>query len=64
MTTTIEALKVRLKDKFRLKDCKLNGKVLTATLRTGSKLEVHFEYTHSGFIEVTKQEWIKPTFQA
>ena len=30
MTTTIEALKVRLKDKFRLKDCKLNGKVLTA----------------------------------
>jgi len=63
MTTTIEALKVRLKDRFRLKSCKLKGKVLTAHLRTGSSLDIHFEYVQNGNIEITKQEWTKSAYK-
>ena len=60
MTTTIEALKVRVKDKYRIHSCKLLQRVLQCTLRTGTILLIHFMPKEGDLIEVTKYQWIKP----
>lgn len=60
MTTTIEALKVRVKDRYRLRSCRLLKRVLECTLRTGSILLVHFKPLEGELIEVTNYQWIKP----
>jgi hypothetical protein len=60
MITTLEALKVRVKDRYRLRSCKLLQRVLECTLRTGSVLLVHFKPLEGELIEVTNYQWIKP----
>jgi hypothetical protein len=60
MITTLEALKIRVKDKYRIHSCRLLQKVLECTLRTGSILQVHFKPLQGELIEVTKYQWIKP----
>ena len=60
MITTIEALKVRVRDRYRMHSCKLLRRVLECTLRTGSILLIHFKPLQGELIEVTNHEWIKP----
>jgi len=60
MITTIEALKVRVKDRYRMRSCKLLQRVLKCTLRTGSVLLVHFKPLEGELIEVINYQWIKP----
>ena len=56
MITTLEALKIRVKDKYRIHSCRLLQKVLECTLRTGSILQVHFKPLQGELIEVTKYQ--------
>ena len=60
MITTIEALKVRVRDRYRMRSCKLLQRVLECTLRTGSILRIHFKPLQGELIEVINYEWIKP----
>jgi len=60
MITTLEALKVRVKDRYRLRSCRLLQKVLECTLRTGGVLLIHFKPIEGELIEVTNYQWIKP----
>jgi len=60
MITTLEAWKVRVKDRYRLRSCRLLQRVLECTLRTGSVLLVHFKPLEGELIEVTNYQWIKP----
>ena len=60
MITTLEALKVRVKDRYRIRSCRLLQRVLECTLRTGSILLVHFKPLEGELIEVTNYQWIKP----
>jgi len=59
MITTLEALKVRVKDRYRLRSCKLLQRVLECTLRTGSVLLIHFKPLEGELIEVTNYQWIE-----
>jgi len=60
MITTLEALKVRAKDRYRLRSYRLLQRVLECTLRTGSVLLIHFKPLEGELIEVTNYQWIKP----
>lgn len=60
MITTLEALKIRVKDRYRLRSCRLLQRVLECTLRTGSVLLVHFKPLEGELIEVINYQWIKP----
>ena len=59
MITTREALKVRVKDRYRLRSCRLLQRVLECTLRTGSVLLVHYKPMEGELIEVTQYQWIE-----
>jgi hypothetical protein len=59
MITTLEALKVRAKDRYRLRSCRLLQRVLECTLRTGSVLLIHFKPLEGELIEVTNYQWIE-----
>jgi hypothetical protein len=60
MTTTIEALKVRVMDRYRVVRWKQSQGVLEAQLRGEYRLLMHFNYLDGQRIEVTRKEWIKP----
>ena len=59
MITTREALNVRVKDRYRLRSCRLLQRVLECTLRTGSVLLVHYKPMEGELIEVTQYQWIE-----
>lgn len=59
MITTREALKVRVKDRYRLRSCRLLQRVLECTLITGSVLLVHYKPMEGELIEVTQYQWIE-----
>ena len=56
MITTIEALKVRVKDRYRVKEWKLTKGLLECVLRGDYRLLLHFRYVDNDRIEVMKWE--------
>jgi hypothetical protein len=60
MITTIEALKVRVKDRYRMRSCKLSQGVVDFLLRGDYRLLVTYKPLKGGLIEVTNMKWIKP----
>ena len=56
MITTIEALKVRVADRYRVREWKLSKGLLECILRGDYRLLLHFRYVDNDRIEVTKWE--------
>lgn len=60
MITTIEALKVRVKDRYKVREWKLSKGLLECVLRGDYRLFLHFRYVDNYRIEVTRWEKKSP----
>ena len=60
MTTTIEALKIRVKDRYRVKKFILHKDTLQCVLRGDYRLVFFLEYIANQDVKVLRQEMVKP----
>ena len=60
MTTTIEALKIRVKDRYRVRKFILHKDTLQCVLRGGYRLVFVLEYIANQDVKVQRQEMVKP----
>jgi hypothetical protein len=56
MITTIESLKVRVADRYRVKEWNLSKDLLECVLRGDYRLFIHYRYVDNHRIEVTRWE--------
>ena len=61
MTTTIEALKIRVKDRYRVKKFILHKDTLQCVLRGDYRLVFLLEYIANQDVKVLRQLMVKPT---
>lgn len=60
MITTIEALKIRVKDRYRVKKFILHEDTLQCVLRGGYRLVFFLEYIANQDVKVLRQLMVKP----